>query len=57
MKVKALKSFGGKISMAIGEEREIDDKVILSDLIDAGFVKEIKAEKKTEKAKSAKAKK
>ena len=45
MKVKAIKSFIGKISMNINDEREIIDKELAKDLIKAGHVIEIKAEK------------
>lgn len=55
MLVKALTSFGGKISMGVGEVREILDEEIAKDLLRAGHVVETKAEKqaanKSEKAK------
>lgn len=55
MLVKALTSFGGKISMGVGEVREILDEEIAKDLLRAGHVVEAKAEKqaanKAEKAK------
>lgn len=55
MLVKALTSFGGKISMGSGEVREILDEEIAKDLLRAGHVVEAKAEKqaanKAEKAK------
>lgn len=38
MKVKALKSFSGAISMHEGEVREIEDKSILDDLTTAGYI-------------------
>lgn len=38
MKVKALKSFGGKISMYAGEVRDIKDEYIVKDLLRAGYV-------------------
>lgn len=38
MKVKALVSFGGVVSMAIGEEREIQNEEVLKDLLNAGYV-------------------
>ena len=50
MKVKALKSFVGKVSMDIDEEKEIIDKELANDLIRAGHVVEIKANKILEKA-------
>jgi len=42
MRVKALKSFAGKVTMSFGEVREIKDKVVLKDLLRAGYVEEIK---------------
>lgn len=45
MKVKAIKSFIGKVSMNINDEREIVDKELAKDLIRAGHVIEIKATK------------
>lgn len=44
MKVKALVSFAGAFSMGRGEERECSDKAILSDLLQAGYIEEVKAE-------------
>lgn len=59
MLVKALTSFGGKISMGVGEVREILDEEIAKDLLRAGHVVEAKAEKqaanKAEKAKKEEA--
>lgn len=46
MKVKALKSFIGIVSMSEGEVREISDLNLVSDLIGAGLVED--TEKKTE---------
>lgn len=57
MKVKALKSFGGLVSMKKGEIREIENKVIISDLLSAGYITEVKDESKAEKSKNKKAKK
>lgn len=55
MKVKAKISFAGLVSMRKGEEREISDEAILSDLLSAEYVEEIKAEdKKTGNKKSGK---
>ena len=45
MIVKAIKSFVGKISMNVDEEKEIFDKELAKDLIKAGHVIEIKASK------------
>lgn len=44
-KVKALVSFAGKISMPAGKVGEITDEAILSDLLRAGYVEELKEEK------------
>lgn len=51
MKLKALRSFAGKISMGAGEVREVLDEEIAKDLIRAGHAVEIKAEKLTKKKK------
>lgn len=40
-KIKALTSFGGVVSLRIGEEREVTDEVA-KDLIKAGYAEEIK---------------
>lgn len=47
MKVKALVSFAGAVSMYAGEIREIDD-TIARDLLHAGYVVEDKADKAQE---------
>lgn len=40
---KALKSFSGPlISMAKGQEKEIDDPALIQDLLRAGYIEEIK---------------
>ena len=39
---KALKSFGGKISMKKGETKDINDENIAKDLLNAGYIEEIK---------------
>lgn len=41
-KYKALVSFAGKISMMMGEVREISDLSLASDLIRAGYIEEMK---------------
>ena len=43
---KALKSFSGKISMRKGEVKAITDKEVIADLLQAGYIEEVKAEKK-----------
>ena len=42
-KVKALVSFAGAISMGKDEVREIDNKTILDDLLNAGYVEAVEA--------------
>ena len=53
MKYKAIKSFGGKVSMHADEVKEIADVNIAKDLLRAGYIVEIKpaekAKPKTEK--------
>lgn len=44
MKVKALVGFSGAFSMYVGEVREISDKAILSDLLQAKYIEEVKTE-------------
>lgn len=53
---KALKSFSGVISMRKGEVKAITDKAVIADLTKAGYIEEVKAEKKaeTKTAKNAK---
>lgn len=41
MKVKALKSFSGIISMYAGEVRDIQTKTILDDLISAEYIEHV----------------
>lgn len=50
MKVRAVISFAGAFSMGRGEVRECSDKAILSDLLQAGYVEEVKEEQKPEKS-------
>lgn len=52
---KALTSFSGAVSMTMGEVGEISDKSIAEDLLKAGYIEEIKTEKKP--VKTAKTKK
>lgn len=42
MKVKALVSFAGAFSMYKGEVKECKDKVILKDLLKAGYIEKVK---------------
>ena len=41
MKIIALKSFCGTLSMAQGEVREYGNETVLSDLLKAGYVREL----------------
>lgn len=41
---KALISFSGLVSMAEGEIREISDKMIVEDLLSAGYIEEVTPE-------------
>lgn len=50
MKVRALVSFAGAFSMYKGEEKECKDKVILLDLLKAGYIEEVKKAKGKVKA-------
>ncbi len=45
MKYRALISFSGNITMAMGEVREIDNKGIANDLLNAGYIEELKETK------------
>lgn len=47
MKVKAIKSFVGLVSMNIGEIKDIQSNEVVNDLVKAGYVK--KVEEKTAK--------
>lgn len=46
---KSLKSFVGKINMAKGQEKEITDKNIINDLLQAGYIEEVKIENEIKK--------
>ncbi|MHC1723050.1 MAG: hypothetical protein AB9836_07610 [Aminipila sp.] len=46
MKIRALQSFAGAISMHKGEVTECSDETILQDLQQANYVEEVKAERK-----------
>lgn len=47
MKIKALVSFSGAFSMHKGEIKECSDNAILQDLLQAGYVEEVKEQKET----------
>lgn len=42
MKIRALVSFSGALTMAKDEVRDYDNEIVLSDLMNAGYVEEIK---------------
>ena len=46
MKIIALKSFAGQLSMGKGEVREYNDEVVLQDLLKAEYIKEVKPKAK-----------
>ena len=48
---KALKSFGGVVSMAEGEVKDISDPIIVNDLVKAGYIEEVKPAESKAKAK------
>ena len=52
MQYKAIVSFSGKISMAMGQVREISDQSLADDLLRAGYIIPLEARSKEEKAKS-----
>lgn len=43
---RALVSFSGRISMAVGEVREISDKEVVKDLLNAKYIEEVNAKPK-----------
>lgn len=47
MKIKALVNFSGALSMYKGEIKECSDNAILQDLLQAGYVEEVKEQKET----------
>lgn len=51
MDYKALKSFSGKISMRRGEVKAITDKAAIADLTKAGYIEEVKPQKKAKETK------
>lgn len=56
MKVKALCSFAGPITMAVGEIREVEESVLNNtDLVCAGYVEVVENQSKTKEAKENKA--
>lgn len=56
MKIKALCSFAGPITMAVGEIREVEESVLNNtDLVRAGYVEVVENQTKTKEAKENKA--
>lgn len=59
MKIKALRSFCGRISMAEGEIRECNNEYVVNDLLKAGYVEAVvpppseEKDKKTTRRKKA----
>lgn len=49
MKIRALVSFSGVLSMGKGQVMEYDNKVVLQDLLQAWYIEEVKQEKATTK--------
>lgn len=54
---RALVSFSGLISMAEGEIREIADKAMVKDLLNAGYIEEITPDSEPKKKSTGKKKK
>lgn len=55
MKIKALVSFSGAVSMAVGEVRDCEDRAVLDDLLQAGYVEPAEKAEKPPKRKAVKA--
>lgn len=51
MVYRAMTSFSGLISMAMGEEREIPDSPILRDLLKVGYIEAVEPEEEKPKRK------
>lgn len=47
---RATKTFVGALKMRRGEEREISDAALVSDLLHAGYIEELEPPKKTARA-------
>lgn len=45
MRIKAKKSFCGALTMAAGEERDYSNEAITKDLLEAGYIEEVKEKK------------
>ena len=57
MKYKARVSFGGKVSMGVGEVKDISDVNIAKDLLKAGYIEEVKPAEKAKPVKDTSDKK
>ena len=55
MQYKAIVSFSGKVSMAMGQVREISDESLAKDLLRAGYIIPLEAKPKEAKPKEEKA--
>jgi hypothetical protein len=54
MAYKAVVSFSGKVSMVVGEVRDLTDNAIVKDLLKAGYIEEVKPAEKTKAKKEKK---
>ena len=54
MKVKALRSFSGVVSMSRGQEMDIQDEFILNDLMKAGYVEPLEENEEDKPKKKSK---
>jgi hypothetical protein len=54
MAYKAIVNFSGRVSMCVGEVKEIADAAIVKDLIKAGYIEEVKPADKAKPAKEVK---
>ena len=45
MRIRAVENFSGSISMSKGEERELDNELLLMDLLKAGYIEEAETAK------------
>ena len=57
MQYKAIVSFSGKVSMAMGQVRDISDESLAKDLLRAGYIIPLEAKPKEEKAEDVKVEK
>lgn len=50
MKYRAKVGFSGIVSMSKGEEREINDKYVVDDLLRAGYIEPVEKQKTSKKS-------